>query len=54
MGYDRFYGFNGGETNRWYPDLAEDNHYIDDGYEAYREWVLPRMIERGSCPRGPS
>jgi arylsulfatase A-like enzyme len=115
MGYDRFYGFIGGETNNWYPDLAEDNHYIDqpygpedgyhlskdladkalgfirdskqsepdkpwymwfcpganhaphhcpqdyvdkyegvfdDGYEAYREWVLPRMIERGILPEG--
>jgi arylsulfatase len=115
LGYDRFYGFIGGETNQWYPDLAEDNHYIDqpylpedgyhlskdladkalefirdskqsepekpwylwfcpganhaphhapqeyiekykgrfdDGYEAYREWVLPRMIERGIVPEG--
>jgi arylsulfatase len=115
LGYDRFYGFLGGETNQWYPDLAEDNHYIDqpfgpedgyhlskdladkalsfirdskqsepdkpwylwfcpganhaphhapkdyidkyrgkfdDGYEAYREWVLPRMIERGILPEG--
>jgi arylsulfatase A-like enzyme len=115
LGYDRFYGFIGGETNNWYPDLAEDNHYIDqpylpedgyhlskdladkalefirdsrqsepdkpwylwfcpganhaphhcpqeyidkyrgqfdDGYEAYREWVLPRMIERGILPEG--
>ena len=115
MGYDRFYGFIGGETNNWYPDLAEDNHYVDqpylpedgyhlskdladqalrfirdskqsepdkpwylwfcpganhaphhapqeyidkykgkfdDGYEAYREWVLPRMIERGHPARG--
>ena len=113
LGYDRFYGFLGGETNQWYPDLAEDNHYIeqpyapgdgyhlskdladqalrfirdskqsepdkpwylwfcpganhaphhapqeyidkykgrfDDGYEAYREWVLPRMVERGILP----
>jgi arylsulfatase A-like enzyme len=113
LGYDRFYGFMGGETNQWYPDLAEDNHYIDqpylpadgyhlskdladkaleflrdskqtepdkpwylwfcpganhaphhapeeyiakykgmfdDGYEAYREWVLQRMIERGIVP----
>ncbi|WP_135451922.1 arylsulfatase [Mycobacterium sp. DL99] len=112
-GYDRFYGFVGGETNSWFPSLAEDNHYIDqpygpedgyhlskdladkaigflrdsrqtepdkpwylwfcpganhaphhapkeyidrykgafdDGYEAYREWVLPRMIERGILP----
>jgi arylsulfatase len=115
LGYDRFYGFIGGETNQWYPGLAEDNHYIDqpyqpeegyhlskdladkaisyirdakqsepdkpwylwfcpganhaphhcpqeyidrykgkfdDGYEAYREWVLPRMIERGILPEG--
>jgi hypothetical protein len=88
MGYDRFYGFIGGETNNWYPDLADKalefirdskqtepdkpwylwfcpgaNHapaeYIakykgrfDDGYEAYREWVLPRMIERGILPEG--
>ena len=112
-GFDRFYGFIGGETNQWYPNLVEDNHYIDqpylpkqgyhlskdladkaiefvadsqqsaptkpwflwfcpganhaphhcpddyiakyagqfdDGYEAYREWVLPRMIERGILP----
>ncbi|WP_037365842.1 arylsulfatase [Nakamurella lactea] len=115
MGFDRFYGFLGGETNNWYPDLAEDNHYIDqpylpedgyhlskdladqairmirdqksgnpskpwymwfcpganhaphhspeeyaakykgmfdDGYEAYREWVLQRMIDRGVLPEG--
>ena len=25
---------------------------FDDGYEAYREWVLPRMIERGILPKG--
>lgn len=115
QGYDRFYGFIGGETNNWYPSLAEDNHYIDqpalpedgyhlskdladqalsmirdvkqtepdkpwyfwfcpganhaphhapqeyidkykgmfdDGYEAYREWVLARMIEKGIVPEG--
>ena len=114
-GFDRFYGFLGGETNQWYPDLVEDNHFIDqpyapedgyhfskdlagraiqmirdqkasnpsrpwfmwfcpganhaphqcpkeyvdkykgkfdDGYEAYREWVLPRMIEKGIMPKG--
>ena len=114
-GFDRFYGFLGGETNQWYPDLIEDNHAIeppytpeegyhlskdladqaikmlrdlrssgpskpwfmwfcpganhaphhspqeyidkykgvfDDGYEAYRDWVLARMIERGVLPAG--
>ena len=115
LGYDRFYGFIGGETNQWYPTLIEDNHFIDqpsqpedgyhfskdiadraiqfirdtkqsepekpwymwycpganhaphhapqeyidkykgkfdEGYEAYREWVLARMIERGILPEG--
>ncbi len=115
MGFDRFYGFIGGETNQWYPDLVEDNRFIeqpyspeegyhlskdladkaigmlrdqkasnpskpwylwfnpganhaphhapkdyiakykgkfDKGYEAYREWVLPRMIEKGVLPKG--
>src|SRR5215510_14085174 len=114
-GFDRFYGFLGGETNNWYPDLVEDNKFIDqpytpeqgyhlskdladqairmlrdqkstnpskpwfmwfcpganhaphhspkeyadrykgkfdDGYEAYREWVLARMIEKGILPKG--
>ena len=31
-GFDRFYGFIGGETNNWYPTLAEDNHYVDQPY----------------------
>lgn len=115
LGYDRFYGFIGGETNQWYPELIEDNHFVaqpyqpeegyhfskdiaekaigfirdtkqsqpekpwylwycpganhaphhapqeyidkykgkfDDGYEAYREWVLKRMIDRGILPAG--
>src|SRR5215467_12061119 len=113
-GFDRFYGFLGGETNNWYPDLVEDNHFIDqpyspeqgyhlskdladqairmlrdqkqsnpskpwfmwfnpganhaphhspkdyadkykgkfdDGYEAYREWALKNMIEKGILPK---
>ncbi len=114
QGFDRFYGFIGGETNQWYPDLTEDNHAIeqpygpeegyhlskdladqaikmitdqksanpskpwfmwycpganhaphqapkdyiakykgkfDDGYDAYRAWVLPRMISKGILPK---
>lgn len=112
-GWDRFYGFLGGETNNWYPDLVEDNHFIeapatpeegyhlskdladqaikmlrdknatnpskpfymwfnpganhaphhspaeytakykgkfDDGYDAYRDWVVARMKEKGILP----
>jgi arylsulfatase A-like enzyme len=114
-GFDRYYGFLGGETNQWYPDLVNDNHFVDQeygpedgyhlskdladkaigmirdqkasnpskpwymwfcpganhaphhapkeyidkykgkfdtGYEAYREWVLPRMIAKGILPKG--
>jgi arylsulfatase len=114
-GFDRFYGFLGGETNQWYPDLVEDNKFVDqpyapeqgyhfsrdlvdhaigmlrdqkatnpsrpwfmwlnpganhaphhapkeyidkyrgkfdDGYEAYRTWVLERMIAKGVLPKG--
>ena len=25
-GFERYYGFLGGETNQWYPDLVYDNH----------------------------
>jgi arylsulfatase A-like enzyme len=115
QGFDRYYGFLGGETNQWYPDLVEDNHFtdqpygpeegyhlskdladqalqmirdqkasnpskpwymwfcpganhaphhapkdyiakykgkFDDGYEAYRETVLPKMIAKGLIPKG--
>ncbi len=112
-GFDRFYGFLGGETNQWYPDLTEGNRFIDqpytegchlskdladhaiemirdqksanpskpwfmwycpganhaphhspkeyiekykgkfdDGYEAYRTWVLAEMIKKGIMPEG--
>jgi arylsulfatase A-like enzyme len=114
-GFDRYYGFLGGETNQWYPDLVEDNRFtdqpygpeqgyhlskdfadeaikmlrdqkasnpskpwfmwfcpganhaphqapadyiakykgkFDEGYEAYRTWVLQRMIDKGVLPKG--
>ena len=37
-GFERYYGFLGGETNQWYPDLIDDNHPVssrrspEDGY----------------------
>jgi arylsulfatase A-like enzyme len=37
-GFERYYGFLGGETNQWYPDLVHDNHPTtqpalpEDGY----------------------
>jgi arylsulfatase A-like enzyme len=27
-GFERFYGFLGGETNQWFPDLVYDNHSV--------------------------
>jgi arylsulfatase A-like enzyme len=36
-GFERFYGFLGGETSQWYPDLVYDNHTID----------LPKTPEEG-------
>lgn len=113
IGFDRFYGFLGGETNNWYPDLVMDNHFIeapatpeegyhlskdladqaitmlrdknatnpskpfymwfnpganhaphhspaeytakykgmfDDGYDAYRDWVVANMKKKGILP----
>ena len=32
--------------------IAKYAGQFDDGYEAYREWVLPRMVERGILPEG--
>jgi arylsulfatase A-like enzyme len=37
-GFERYYGFLGGETNQWYPELTYDNHEVEqpaqpeDGY----------------------
>jgi len=49
-GFERFYGFLGGETNSWYPDLVYDNHQIDapgtpdDGYHLSED-LANRAIE---------
>ena len=29
LGFDRFYGFPGGDTNQWAPNLIRDNTYVD-------------------------
>ncbi len=37
-GFERYYGFLGGDTDQWHPDLTEDNHHVEqpsspeDGY----------------------
>jgi arylsulfatase A-like enzyme len=49
-GFERFYGFLGGETNQWYPDLVYDNHTVEppsqpeDGYHLSAD-LVDRAIE---------
>ena len=49
-GFERYYGFLGGETNQWYPDLVYDNHPVDqpswpeDGYHLTTD-LADRAIE---------
>ncbi len=44
-GFERYYGFLGGETDQWYPDLVYDNHPVDppstpeDGYHLSKDLV---------------
>ncbi len=49
-GFERFYGFLGGDTNQWYPELVYDNHSIEqpaqpeDGYHLSAD-LADRAIE---------
>jgi arylsulfatase A-like enzyme len=49
-GFERFYGFLGGETHQWYPDLIYDNHQVDapafpeDGYHLSKD-LADKAIE---------
>ena len=65
MGFDRYYGFIGGETNNWYPDLVEDNRFIDqpygpeDGYHLSKDLAdkaigMIAAARRPTSPRLPS
>jgi len=44
MGFDRYYGFLGGETNQWYPDLAEDNKFIEPPYSPEEGYHLSKDL----------
>jgi arylsulfatase len=49
-GFERFYGFLGGDTSQWYPDLVYDNHQVDpprspeEGYHLTED-LADRAIE---------
>ena len=38
-------------TRRQKDYIAKYKGKFDDGYDAYRKWVLPRMIEKGILPK---
>jgi arylsulfatase len=48
MGFERFYGFLGGETNQWSPELVHDNHRIETpdrpGYHVSED-IVDKSIE---------
>ncbi|MDZ4320292.1 MAG: hypothetical protein U1A07_15860, partial [Phenylobacterium sp.] len=45
--FERYFGFLGGDTNQWYPDLMYDNHQVEpegtpeDGYH-----LTPDLVEK--------
>ena len=49
-GFERFYGFMGGETDQWYPELVYDNHPVappalpEDGYHLSKD-IADKTIE---------
>jgi arylsulfatase A-like enzyme len=44
QGWDRFYGFFGGETNQWYPDLISDNHQVEQPYTPEEGYHLSKDL----------
>ena len=49
-GFERFYGFLGGDTSQWYPDLVYDNHQVEppktpeEGYHLSED-LVDRAVE---------
>jgi arylsulfatase len=38
-GFERFYGYLGGETNQWYPDLVQDQQFVDQPANPPADWT---------------
>ena len=38
-GFERYYGFLGGETNQWYPDLVQDQQFVEQPAEPPKDWA---------------
>ena len=46
-GFERFYGFLGGESSQWYPDLVYDNHLVDPPYSPEEGYHLSKdLVDR--------
>jgi arylsulfatase len=43
-GFERYYGFLGGETNNWYPDLVHDNHPTEQPYSPEEGYHLSKDL----------
>ena len=43
-GFEHYYGFLGGETNQWYPDLVRDNDTIEPPYGPERGYHLSKDL----------
>ncbi|HEY9898126.1 MAG TPA: arylsulfatase [Pantanalinema sp.] len=43
-GFERFYGFLGGETDQWYPDLVYDNHPVEPPYSPQEGYHFSRDV----------
>jgi arylsulfatase A-like enzyme len=61
-GFERYYGFLGGDTDQWDPDLAYDNHYVErparEPYYHLTEDLTDKAIEfitdlKGAAPSKP-
>ena len=55
-GFERFYGFLGGDTSQWYPDLVYDNHQVEPPRRPRRATTSPRTwsTRRSSSSPTPS
>lgn len=43
-GFERFYGFLGGETNQWYPNLVQDQQFIEQPYTPEEGYHLSKDL----------
>lgn len=43
-GFERYYGFLGGETNQWYPQLVYDEHFIEQPYTPAEGYHLSKDL----------